>query len=291
MNLLEFHRNSTATRRPLSWRGTWARLWLKPSVFSAQSYVVGIAVLDATGLCDFRFISDTTKFECIYGESGRFHVDQLLALARQRLAYAREHHEPITQERMSTGFLLDPVGFIAGASASDAMDHAIDESEFPMEPSPDPTKAQRFRSRAAEEVVGAVMDAVRVKMGLKAEHVLQEDFFGDQAHQARVNIALPNRAGIIASGWYSGAERVQLELLRAVTTVQSYMSFSEKSGDAGVFFLRPTLATGLKREQSEAIENSLNQIDWQLQRKGLRVITREYESDLADDVAEWADAA
>ncbi len=290
MNLLELLNKNNTTNRAPAWRGTWARLWVKPSIFSAQSYIVGLAVFDSKGLCDFRFISDTDKFECIYDESGRYHIDQLIAQARQRLGFARENHTPVTTETMPPGLVIDPVGYVSGATAADAMESAVSEAEIPMEPKPDVSKAPRFKSRTAEEVIASVMDSVRVKIGLKAETFLREDHFGDQKHHASVNVALPNSAGIISSGWYAGADRVQLELLRAVTTVDSYMIHSKKTGTPGVFFLRPTTESGLKKDQSAAIENALDQLDWQLKQKGLRVLVREFESDLANDVAEWARA-
>jgi hypothetical protein len=134
-----------------------------------------------------------------------------------------------------------------------------------------------------------VIDAIRAKLGIKAENILREDSFGDLSHLASVNLALPNKAGVISSGWYAGAERVQLELLKAVTTVDSYMAHTKKTGSAGVFFLRPTTQSGLKKEQSEAIENALDQVEWQLKQKGLRVVMHEYEDQLADDIADWAE--
>lgn len=288
MNLLEILKNDSVTHVAPIWRGTWARLWIKPNIFSAQTFVVGIAVFDARGLCDFRFISDTNKFECVYGASGRSHIDQLIDHARQRLSSARDKHEAITALTMPPGVLIDPVGFAAGNSAADAMEFAITEAEMPMEPAQEVSKTPRFKSRAAEEVIASVMNSIRNKMGIGAETILREDSFGDQHHFASVNVALPNKAGVISSGWYAGADRVQLELLRAVTTVESYMAHSKKTGKAGVFFLRPTIESGLKKEQSDAIELALDQVDWQLKEKGLRVVTREFEDELAGDIEEWS---
>ena len=288
MNLLELLKHDNPANRAPAWRGTWARLWIKPNIFSAQTFIVGIAVYDDKGLCDFRFISETDTFECVYGESGREQVNQLLAQARQHLGSARENHTPATAQIMPPGFQIDPVGYAAGASATDAMESALSEAEIPMEPKPDVSKIQRFRSRLADEVISSVMDDVRTKMGLKAENILREDHFGNQSHHARVNIALPNSAGIISSGWYAGADRVQLELLRAVTIVDSYMAHSKKTGQPGVFFLRPTTESGLKKDQSMAIENAIDDVDWQLKQKGLRVVVREFESDLAGDIVEWS---
>ena len=288
MNLLEILRKNGPANVAPHWRGTWARLWVKPSIFSAQTFVTGVAVFDERGLCDFRFINDTNKFECVYGESGRHQVDQLIADARKRLNAARENHEAVTTLTMPPGVVIDPVGFIAGSSPSDAIESAITEAEMPMAPAQEATKPSRFKSRAPDDVIASVMDSVRSRMGFNAESILREDSFGDTSHFASVNVALPNKAGVISSGWYASAERVQLELLKAVTTVESYMAHNKKTGKAGVFFLRPTIESGLKKEQSDAIELALDQVDWQLKEKGLRVVTQEFEKDLAIDIEEWS---
>jgi hypothetical protein len=64
-----------------------------------------------------------------------------------------------------------------------------------------------------------------------------------------------------------------------------------KDHQGGVFLLRPTELSGLRKEQSTEIENALDQVDWQLNKKGLRVCVQEFEADLAENVAEWAAAA
>lgn len=273
-----------------AWRGTWARIWLKPSIFSAQTYIVGLAVLDQNGICDFRFITDTDKFGCIYGEQGRAHAENLLTTARQCLFRAREMRVPIGRDTLPPGFHLEPVGYAAGASALDALEGALNEAEIPMEPRPELAKAPRFKSRTPEEVTAAVLDALKNKLGFNANAIIREDYFGPEAYTARVNLVKSDSAGVIASGWYASPERVQLELLRAVTVVDSYVAAHGKTGQPGVFFLRPTVQSGLRREQNLAIENALDQIDWQLGQKGLRVATRDQEVDLADDIAEWASA-
>lgn len=289
MNLMSLLTNNDSLRAPL-WKGTWARLWIKPSIFSAQTFIVGLAVLDETGLCDYRFINDTSKFECIYGESGRVLVDQLLAEAQQRLGHAREQHLPLTTMMLPPGFEVEPVGYISGASYYSAMEDALNEAEIPMEPKQDTIKSQRFKSRKSEEVTNAIINEVKNKLGLRAEQFIRNTVFGHEKHTAHINLVLPKSAGMIASGWYSEAHRVQLALLKAVTAVETYTAQSNKNGKPGVFFLRPTVESGLRQEQSKAIENALDDVDWQLGKKGLRVAVREFEHDLAEDVAEWVDA-
>lgn len=291
MNLLDLHQQPTARREKHAWVGTWARIWMQPSVFSAQKFVVGIVMLDKKGLCDFQFITGTEKFECLYGPPGRTVAESLLAAGRAQLAQARETHAPIGAHTMPPGLFLEPVGYAADKSAAHALENALCEAEIPMEPFPEAARAPRFKSRTGEEVVADVINAIKLKMKFKASDVLRTDHFGDEKHTGMVNLVLPNSAGIVASGWYASSERVQLELLKAANMVESYMALHQKAGKAGVFFLRPTTASGLNRSQSLEIETALDQLDYHLEQKGLRVATRDLEGELAEDVAEWVSAS
>ncbi|MES3022917.1 MAG: hypothetical protein V4857_15200 [Pseudomonadota bacterium] len=288
MSLLELLKKQNSSPSTL-WRGSWARIWLKPSIFSGQRFIVGLAMIDENGLCDFRFISDTAKFECVYDDSVRVLVDEMLTLARTKLGEARHMQQVITTEMLPPGIHLEHVGFASGVTSLEALEIALSNAEIPMEIGAELSKARRFKSRSADEVTLAVINALKNKMGLNAEMILREDFFGTEAHSARVNLVLPSQAGIIASGWYASADRVVLELLRAVTTVEGYSASHNKSGIAGVFFLRPTIESGLRIDQGGLIENALDQVEWQLaEKRRLRVVIHESEHELAESIAEWA---
>lgn len=289
MNLLDVLKSPSPTGSAPTWRGTWARLWLQPSVFSAQKFVVGLAVLDERGLCDFCFITGTDKFECVYVDPAvREMVDAILAEGRQRLGAARHDRTPITTEALPPGLELEPVGYVADTSARAAMETALNEAEIPMEPRPDLARSPRFKSRSAADVVEDVLNAVKQKMGLPANELIRTDRFGDDRHIGAVNLMRHNAAGIVASGWYASSERVQLELLKAANMVETYMSVTQKTGRAGLFLLRPTTESGLSAKQSQDIENGLDQLDWRLSKLGLQVGIQDRESALAEDVAEWA---
>lgn len=287
MNLLDLHKTSTTQKTRPAWIGTWARVWMQPSIFSAQKFIVGIVMLDKKGVCDFRFISGTDKFECVYGVTGRTMAEQLLAAGRTYLAAAREKHAPLTAAGLPPGLEIEPVGYAADKSATHALEVALCDAEIPMEPFGEVAKAARFRSRPSEDVVSDVINAIKLKMHSGADKVLRTDHFGDEKHAGMVNLVLPSAAGIVASGWYASPERVQLELLKAANMVESYMKLHKKPGQPGVFLLRPTSKTGLSRTQGQEMEKALDDVDYFLNRKGLRVAVRDVESELADDVSEW----
>lgn len=288
MNLLEVLRSPST--QPPSWRGQWARIWLQPSVFSAQRFLIGLAMLDDSGLCDFKLITGTEKFACVYGDAGRDLVDQIITQTRQALARAREQHHPLTGRDLPPGVVLEPAGHAADRSPSHALEAAMVEAEIPMEPRPDLAKAPRFKSRNADEVVNEVLDSIRLRMDLQANELIRLDHFGDEKHVGAVNLVRPNAAGMVVSGWYASSQRVQLELLLAVNMVDSYMAHHSKTGEAAVFLLAPTVEDGLSAKQSQEIDDALEQIDYHLRSRHLRSTVRNRADDLAADVAEWAHA-
>jgi len=286
MNLLETLR-SPSVQTP-NWRGQWARIWLQPSVFSAQRFLIGLAMMDSTGLCDFRLITGTEKFGCIYGDAGRDLVDQIITQARQALATAREHHTPVDARTLPPGVTIDPVGMVADRSPTQALETALVEAEIPMEPRPELVKAPRFKSRPADEVVAEVLDSIRLRMKLDANTLIRQDHFGDEKHTGMVNLVRPHAAGMVVSGWYANSQRVQLEFLLAANMVESYMAHHKKTGEAAVFLLAPTVEDGLSAKQSQEIDDALDQIDYHLRSRNLRSAVRNRVDDLAGDVAEWA---
>lgn len=286
MNLINLLSKNDSSRAP-SWKGTWARIWVKPSIFSAQTFIIGLAVFDETGLSDYKLISDTIKFNYIYDESGQAVVNQLLAEARLCLGSARENRRPLTTMMLPPGLQIDPVGYISGQSNFHAMEEALNEAEIPMEPKPEEFKLARFKSRKPDEVTKSIIDEIKKKIGFQADQFIRETHFSNSANTAGANLILPHSVGMIASGWYSEPHRVQLELFKAANTVELYSAQSEKNGKPGLFFLRPTEKSGLRLEQSKQIENSIDEIDWRLGRKGFKLAIREFENDLAEDVANW----
>lgn len=285
MNLLDILNNPTA--QAPAWRGQWARIWLQPSVFSAQRYLVGMAMLDADGLRDFRLITGTEKFACLYGEDGRAVVDQIITQARQTLATARDRHTPPDAVGLPPGVTLEPVGMAADRTPEHALEAAMVEAEIPMEPRPEQMRAPRFKSRKAEDVVADVLNAVKHRMGYEADRIIRADHFGEEAN-VEVNLVQPNAAGVVVSGWYATSQRVQLELLRAVNVVEGYMATHHKTGQAAVFLLAPTAEDGLPAKVSQEIDTALHDIDRHLRSRHLRSAVRNRADELATDVAEWA---
>lgn len=288
MNLLDVLRSPST--QPPPWRGQWARIWLQPSVFSAQRFLIGLAILDASGLRDFKLISGTEKFACVYNDAGRDLVDQIMTQTRQVLAQAREHHNPITGHDLPPGVQIEPAGMAADRSPSHALEAAMVEAEIPMEPRPDQARAPRFRSRTAEDVVKEVLDSIRQRVHFESNNLIKTDHFGDEKHIGEVNLVRPNAAGIVVSGWYANSQRVQLALLLAVNVVESYMAHHHKTGQAAVFLMAPTVEDGLSAKQSQEIDDALENIDYHLRIRHLHSAIRNRADDLATDVAQWAQA-
>lgn len=163
----------------------------------------------------------------------------------------------------------------------------LTENEVPMEPSPKEPSA-RFQARTTNTVVTAVMNALRERMGIRAEAIMHESLFGDKPYEATVNVVKNTAGGIVASGWYSQPSRVKLALLESASLVQSYNAIHRKSGSPAVFLLYPSLHNGLKPKQIKNIEKELDQSTWHLEQQGVRVAAHHTEEALAAEIDEWS---
>ncbi len=271
-----------------SWQGTWARLWLRPDVFSAQEYLVGAAALDDRGLSDFRVITSVQKLECIYGPGTKVMFDRMLAELRRCLAEVRAAREPLTSDRLPELFRIDPAGSLRVPLPSEALERMLSDGTIPLQEEPSKGKRPRFASRQASDVVREVLDQVRAKLGYEANSVICEDYYGDQKHQVGVNLVVPHAAGVVASGWYSSPERIQLEFLLGANTLDTYVAATNRErAKSALFFMRPTIDDGLTRAIASEVEARLDDLEWRLTQQRIRVVTHSQPDVLAAEVADW----
>ena len=271
-----------------SWQGSWARLWLRPDVFSAQEYLVGAAALDDRGLSDFRVITSVQKLECIYGPGTKVMFDRMLAELRRCLAEVRAAREPLTSDRLPELFRIDPAGSLRVPLPSEALERMLSDGTIPLQEEPSKGKRPRFASRQASDVVREVLDQVRAKLGYEANSVICEDYYGDQKHQVGVNLVVPHAAGVVASGWYSSPERIQLEFLLGANTLDTYVAATNRErAKSALFFMRPTIDDGLTRAIASEVEARLDDLEWRLTQQRIRVVTHSQPDVLAAEVADW----
>ena len=271
-----------------SWQGTWARLWLRPDVFSTQEYLVGAAALDDRGLSDFRVITSVQKLECIYGPGTKVMFDRMLAELRRCLAEVRAAREPLTSDRLPELFRIDPAGSLRVPLPSEALERMLSDGTIPLQEEPSKGKRPRFASRQASDVVREVLDQVRAKLGYEANSVICEDYYGDQKHQVGVNLVVPHAAGVVASGWYSSPERIQLEFLLGANTLDTYVAATNRErAKSALFFMRPTIDDGLTRAIASEVEARLDDLEWRLTQQRIRVVTHSQPDVLAAEVADW----
>lgn len=286
--MTDIHALLKAPTQTPAWQGTWTRIWLRPDVFSAQEYIVAAIALDAGAVHDFRVLSGADRLACIYGDSTKSMFDQLLAELRAALSRARASHSQSAQLYLPDMFRIEQVGSLRTQLAGESLDRMLRDGTIPLEPDEPLGKKPRFLGRPASEVVQEVLDKVKFRAGFGATHFLCEDYFADQAHQVGVNLVTPNAAGIVASGWYAGAERIQLEFLLAAAKVESYAAATHKN-DVALFFMRPTLFDGLSQTVWTEVEDRLGVLKWQFEKKGVRVVTHDSVDALAVEVIQWAE--
>lgn len=285
MNIEELLKKSSSVP---NWKGSWVRLWLRPDLFSAQEYLVGAAALDDRGLVDFRVITGVQKLECIYGLGSKGMFERMLVELRARLSELRAAREPLTNDLLPEFFRVDPVGSLRVQLPSEALERMLSDGTIPLEEATPKGKRARFASRQASDVIKEVLDQVRKKLGFDANSVICEDYYGDQKHQVGVNLVASDAAGVVASGWYSSPERIQLEFLLGANTLDTYVSAKKRDRTrSALFFMRPTAADGLPRAIAAEVEARLDDLEWRLTQQQVRVVTHSEPDKLADEVAEW----
>lgn len=270
-----------------AWRGSWSRLWVRPDVFSAQEYVVGAIAVEQGRVYDFRVLSGSERFGCIYGDDARPFFDQLIGDVRDVLAHARAAKLNLDALGLSPSFRIETVGALRGQLPGESLDRMLRDGTIPLEPEEPAGKRARFASRPAADVVQEVIQEVKAAAGFDAHKFLREDHFGDQAHQVGVNLVTPKAAGIVASGWYARPDKVQLEFLLAASKVDAYAAAKHRTHSA-VFFCRPTVADGLTQDNWQEIESKLNELEWRMGQRHTRVVTHDKPAFLAKEIVGWA---
>ena len=196
--------------------------------------------------------------------------------------------EPLTSDRLPELFRIDPAGSLRVPLPSEALERMLSDGTIPLQEEPSKGKRPRFASRQASDVVREVLDQVRAKLGYEANSVICEDYYGDQKHQVGVNLVVPHAAGVVASGWYSSPERIQLEFLLGANTLDTYVAATNRErAKSALFFMRPTIDDGLTRAIASEVEARLDDLEWRLTQQRIRVVTHSQPDVLAAEVADW----
>lgn len=269
------------------WKGTWARVWYQPNIFSQQKFIIGVLAYGEGVLVDFKFIQDTRKFKCIYDSRAKFALDETIKEIRYLLADIREKKVALEDNDLPPGLTIERVGFVASSTAFRALEEAMSEDEIPMEYNELEKKPRRkFAQRTSADVYEKILARITEKSKSITSRI-SSDSFGD-SHREVVNLVLDKQAGMITSGWSNNSDQVVLEMYRSASSVESYMAIKGLKGQAAVFMLRPTEEDGLRRTQSIAIEDALNEASWKLEKKGMRIVADNKEDFLAEQISEWA---
>lgn len=272
------------------WRGHWIRLWLRPDTFSAQEFLVGCVAVDDRGVSDFRVITGAQKFECVYGTGTREMFDRMLGELRQVLAQLRETRMPLVAESLPYPFRMEQAGRLREQLPSEALERMLSDGTVPMAEDAPKGKRSRFASRPAQEVVADVLNRVRERAGLRANSFINEDYYGDQQHQVGVNLVTSKGAGVVASGWFASADRIQLEFLLGVNKLDTYVSATRRDrAKSAFFFMRPTYEDGLVRAVAQDVEARLDDLEWRLKQMQVRVVVLSNSAAIAEQVCEWAE--
>lgn len=273
------------------WQGSWVRFWLRPDVFSAQDFIVGVAAVDGDRICDFRVISNTNKFTCIYGIGCRDMIEHVLSDLRRRLSKARAENIRLVDLGLPDMFRFDIVGSLRTQLPSEYLERMLRDGTVPMEGhEKDKTIEKRFKSRAADSVVQDVLSRVRKKIPFGADNFIRDVYFGDESHQVGVNLVKPNSAGMVVSGWYADSSRVQLEFLLGASKLEAYVAATTRDiSSSALFFVLPANNRIEKKSALMNAEGDIEALKWRLQQKKILVVSSSDLDGIATEVISWAE--
>lgn len=276
-----------------AWQGSWVRFWLRPDVFSAQDFIVGVAAIDGDRICDFRVISDAHKFLCIYGVGYRGVIERILCDLRGCLFKARAEKLSLVELKLPEIFRLDIVGSLRAQLPSESLERMLRDGTVPMEGHEHEKGVNnKFKYRAAESVVQDVLNRVRGRIPFHADNFIRSDYFGDESHRVGVNLVKPNAAGMVVSGWYSNSRRVQLEFLLGASKLEAYVAATKRDiSSSALFFVLPSVNKLPKKSALITAEGELEVLKWQLRQKRILVVSNSDLDSVAAEVISWAECA
>lgn len=271
--------------------GFWSCVEYQPNLFSPQRFIIGIVVGYPDGSFIYRLISDSSKFECVYGKQAASTIKQAIQSAEHSfLRLSRDKQSLKSLEFESTSLSISEPWPTSGRSPEQAITRLFNDV-VAMEPSNE-KKPRDFVSMDTHQVRQLVHQELKRIAGMRFEkivvdpyHIIKaEDNSGE--HVLEFNLLPEKRAGSVLSAVYKTPDTVELNLLRSSRDLATYARI-RKVNDLALFIMTA------KQEQytSGAFENMRELIDeqsWRLERQGFRIVVFDEPLPIAQSILEWA---
>jgi len=271
--------------------GLWASVELQPDIFVQQRFTIGVVVGYPDGGFTFRLISDSTKFDCVYGKKSAALLRPLIESAEHTLMRASRDKHALGSVTFDTTCLSISKPWPTSGKSPEQTLARLFSDVVTMEPSKE-KQTRDFTTLDTEQVRHIVQQELKRISGTLYEKIVVPPSHliptsdGIGSHVLDFNLRPSNGAGSILSAVYKTPGTVELNLLRASRDLSTYRAF-RKVDNLALFIM-----TG-KREQFEAVEFSrlhdmIDEQSWCLENQGFRVVTFDEPLPIAESILEWA---
>ncbi len=272
--------------------GIWACVELQPDPFIPQRFTIGVVVGHRDGGFAYRLLTDSSKFECVYGKKAAALLKPIIESAEQTLLRSARAKNAVPTIEFETSCLsISEPWPTSGKNPEQALARLFAEV-VTMEPSGE-KQTRDFVSMDTDQVRQLVQLELKRISGMKYEkivvepkHIITADD-GSGHHTLEFNLRPAKGAGSILSAVYKTPDTVELNLLRSSRDLATYARI-RKVDDLALFIMTA------KREQYESIDFSkmkslIDEQSWRLERQGFRVVTFDEPLPIAQSILEWAE--
>lgn len=269
-------------------RGRWYSIEYQPDIFSPQRYVIGAAILEEGGPWHARILESTRFFRFVYGQDFSENEYELIRSIIFDLLESKPESDS-NEKTISLGspqIILSKGGSTSGPSADAALTRIFDRIVAIRRDS----NKRVFSPMENRDVKKNVLSELRRIANLDFERITVESaqlqVIGGKKYSYDIDLLTSQAAGSIVSAWYSSADRILGNLLRASIDVQSFARI-RNIPQIGLYVLKPDEPHGIAARTWSEIEESYAEETEKLEQAGVRVMSSPEASALAQDAYEW----
>ncbi|MDN3988888.1 hypothetical protein [Zwartia vadi] len=277
---------------PKVFEGYWATIELKPSIFIPQSFSIGVVVQDLADHFSFRLLTDTSKFECIYGKGLIAPIKENLKQAEATLLRANKQKILLDQINFEVDTLsISPRHFTSGDSLDSILNRLFNDMVI-LNPTDEENENRYFLTLDTNQVRQLVNDELKKIAGMEFEKIVVNDQHlitsdnGKTSHSLSFNLRPENKAGSVLSAVYKTASTVELNMLRASRDLATYASLKNIKDTA--LFVMTAKEVQYEKNEFKKMSKLIDEQSWRLETQGLKVIAFEDPQPIAKSIYEWA---
>jgi hypothetical protein len=288
----EFLKHTSAVSAP-TFSGYWAWLELQLDELSPQRFPVGVVVASSDGNLIYQLLSESSKFECVYGKGVKHAVEAILGDAERSLARHARSKTPLPQVAFDNSALSLAGNWPASGASADALLSRLFRQTVAMEPGEESVATSRFQTLDTESVRTLVNAELKRIAGMRFEKIVVQSKHiipSEGSNVQRVldfNLLTERGAGTVLSAVYKTQQTAELNLLRGSRDLATYGQL-KKMSNLAVFLMLPREAEYGSHE-FKRLHNLLDEQVWCLEKQGFRVSAFDEPISIAQDILEWSE--